>query len=172
MAILCVGTVKEQHSQYVENIFDEYSLYVWYDYLSLVKPTQDMIKNSGFLPFIIWELKDFNRKITQSVKWSYTFTLECEKFRVSKEIGEILKIQDATEVERFNRLFSKKKYSSDYLSGFSLFSTFNTVFSEKNRAELINEKIDNLLTNNLENPSLAFPSKVDKLLNHFVTNGE
>lgn len=164
MALLCIGSAKEIHSQYIENVFDERSLYVWYDLLSANKPTHDTIKNCGFLPFILWDLKDFNKKTTQSVNWGYTFTLACENFRISNEISEIFKEQDLTEVDRFNRLFSKKNYSFDYLGGYSLFSMFGTVFGEKNRAELLNEQIDNLLNTELVNPALCTPSDVDRNL--------
>lgn len=162
MAILCVGSVKERHSQYVDNIFDERSVYVWYDYLSVEKPTQDMLRSCGFLPLINWQLKDFNKNITKSLSWTYTFTLTCESFRVNREISEIFKLKDTNEVERYRTLFSQKKYSLDYCGGFCLFSMFSSAFKEKNRAELINEQIDNLLYSNIVNPTLLSPAEVDE----------
>lgn len=168
MSLLCIGSVKERHSQYIENVFDERSLYVWYDFLSFTKPTHDTIKKCGFLPFILWELKDFNRKTTKSANWGYTFTLACENFRISNEISEVFKEQDLSEVDRFNQLFSKKHYSSNYLGGYSLLSMFNTVFGEKNRAELLGEQIDNLLNTKLINPALSTPSRIDYNLRMFI----
>lgn len=162
LAILCVGSVKEPHSQYVDNVFDERSLYVWYDYLSEAKPTLRTLKSCGFLPSILLEWQDFNRRITKSANWIYTFALYCESFRVGKNISEVLKLQDATEVERFYHLFSQKKYSSDYRHTFEAFSMFSTAFEEKLRASLINQQIDNLLDVNSTNPKLASPSKIDK----------
>ena len=162
MAILCVGSVKELHSQYVENVFDESSLYVWYDYLSEAKPNVHTLKSCGFLPSILTEWKDFNKRITESVNWIYTFTLYCESFRINSNISEFSKFQDITEVERFYNLFSQKNYSSDYRGTFELYTMYSTAFEEKIRASLIDEQIDNLLNVDCINPELASPLKVDQ----------
>lgn len=168
MAILCVGSVKERHSQYIGNAFDEYSVYAWYDYLSAEKPTQDILSSCGFLPFIRRELKDFNKEATESLDWTYTFTLVCEDFRIGKQISGISKIKNISEVERYSALLSQKKYSSDYFGGFCLFSMFSTAFEEKCRAETINEKIDNLLDSNIVNPTLLSPAKVDEAYQKYL----
>ena len=168
MAILCVGSVKELHSQYVENVFDESSLYVWYDYLSETKPNVHTLKSCGFLPSILTEWKDFNKRITESVNWIYTFTLYCESFRINSSISEFSKFQDITEVERFYNLFSQKNYSSDYRGTFELYTMYATAFEEKIRASLIDEQIDNLLDINAKNPKLASPFKVDKQREAFL----
>ena len=168
MAILCVGSAKELHSQYVENVFDEYSLYVWYDYLSKTKPTEHTLKSCGFLPSILLEWKDFNRRITESVNWIYTFTLYCESFRINRSISEFSKLNDITEVERFYSLFSQKNYCSYYRGTFELYTMYATAFEEKIRASLIDEQIDNLLDINAKNPKLASPFKVDKQREAFL----
>lgn len=168
LAILCIGSVKEQHSQYLDNVFDEYSLYVWYDYLSDKKPTVHELKSCGFLPSILIEWKDFNKRITESVNWIYTFTLCSENFRIGESISEFSKIQDTTEAERFFDLFSQKKYSSNYRGAFELFSVYSTVFEEKIRASLANDQIDNLLNINVTNPKLASPSKMDQQRKEFL----
>ena len=53
IAILCVGTEKTQHSQYVDGIFDEYSVYAFYDYISDEKPTLEQLQQCGFLPQLV-----------------------------------------------------------------------------------------------------------------------
>ena len=52
MALLCVGIDKELHSEYIPNLYDEYSVYVWYDYLSDVAPNVKDLEQCGFLPFV------------------------------------------------------------------------------------------------------------------------
>ena len=168
LAILCIGSVKEQYSQYVDNVFDEYSLYVWYDYLSDAKPTAHELKSCGFLPSILVEWKDYNKRITESVNWIYTFTLYCESFRVGRSINEFSKFQDITEVERFYSLFSHKNYSSAYRGTFELYTMYGTAFEEKIRASLIHEQIDNLLNISATNPQLASPAKLDQQRKKFL----
>ena len=58
MALLCIDSAKEIHSEYIDSIFDEHSLYVWYDYLSFKQPSIKDLSMCGFLPFIDWNWKD------------------------------------------------------------------------------------------------------------------
>ena len=56
MAILCIGSIKAAHSEYVPEMFDEYSLYAWYNYLSESMPSINQLTTCGFLPFVKWFL--------------------------------------------------------------------------------------------------------------------
>ena len=95
MAILCIGTEKMPHSEYVPDVFDEYSVYVWYDYLSEINPTIDTLNSCGFLPLVDWQLKDFNKNITEYINWTYSFTLMTEKFKNSDEVANIIKLKES-----------------------------------------------------------------------------
>lgn len=161
IALLCVGTVKESISEYINDIFDEYSVYVWYDYLSFKQPSIEELSTSGFLPYIDWTWKDFNKHITESVVWGYEFAVVNEKFKKCKDMDLIFTLHIPSEVERYRSLISKKNYSSDYFGGFSVYGMFSTMFEEKNRALLIGEYYDNLLNSEVQAPQLLPPKEVD-----------
>ncbi len=162
MAILCIGKAEWRHSRYIPDIYDEYSMYAWYDYMSEKEPTVEELGQSGFLPMVNKQWKDFNRRITDYVEWTYSFTIELEKFKESDDISKIVKLYSLSEVERFKRLFSQKNYSSYALGYFDLPHTFSAAFTEKNRMELLGENIDNLLDSNVTNPEFLSPSEIDK----------
>lgn len=169
MAVLCIGTKKEMHSVYTPEVFDEYSLYVWYDYLASQKPNAEKLSLCGFLPMVNWELKDFNKNITESIAWIYRFTLSNELFKSDCYIEDISKVAGLeVEVNRFIDLFSKKKYSSDYLQGDILISMYYTLFEEKTRMQLVNHAIDNLLDVNALNPKLLSPLEVDQAYKEYL----
>ena len=167
MAILCVGSQKEAYSEYIPDVFHEYSEYVWYDYLSTQKPSVEQLSSCGFLPAIKWCLKDFNKEITDSVSWVYRFILPSELFKQNNYYEFARKEFLIAEVARFNQLFSCKTYSKDYYDGEVLTSMFYTAFEEKNRMELINLQVDNLLDPKMSNPVFLRPSEVDKALKRF-----
>lgn len=169
MALLCIGTVKEKHSEYVDDIFDEHSLYVWYDFLSHECPSLDDLCKCGFLPYANWEWKDFNKNITEYVEWGYEFTIVCEKFKKSPEITEVFVLKEISEVKRYQLLLSKKNYSSDYWGGFALYDMFSQMFSEKIRAMIIDEVYDNLLNSDIQAPQLLPPEKIDDNLRRFIS---
>ena len=168
MALLCIGTVKEKYSKYVDDIFNEHSLYVWYDYLSYERPSVDDLCKCGFLPYINWKWKDFNKNITECVEWGYEFTIVCEKFKKSPEIKEMLVLKGIAEVKRYKLLLSPKQYSSDYWGGFTLGDMFSTIFSEKNRAMIIGEVYDNLLNSDIQAPQLLSPNEIDNNFSSFI----
>ncbi len=163
MAILCVGTKKEVHSVYTPDVFDEYSMYVWYDYLDTQKPTTEKLSSCGFLPMVKWNLKDFNKNITESISWIYSFTLPDESFESDCYIEDINKLVGLEhEVNRFSNLFLSKKYSSDYCQGDTIVSMYYTLFEEKTRMLLMDSSIDNLLDMKAANPKLLSPLEVDQ----------
>lgn len=163
MAILCVGTKKEVHSVYTPDVFDEHSMYVWYDYLDTQKPTAEKLSSCGFLPMVKWNLKDFNKNITESISWIYSFTLPDEPFKSDCYIEDINKLLGLeNEVNRFSNLFLSKKYSSDYWQGDTIISMYYTLFEEKTRMLLVDSSIDNLLDMTATNPKLLSPLEVDQ----------
>lgn len=172
MALLCVGSVKENFSEYIDDVFDEYSLYVWYDYLSSEQPSVDDLSMCGFLPYINWKWKDFNRNITESVNWGYEFTVVCEKFKKSHEIESVTVVSRLGEVGRYKQLVSQRNYSTDYYGGFTVADMFSTVFSEKNRATILGEKYDNLLNRDVRAPQLLASKEVDINLQKYIRNND
>lgn len=170
MALLCIGSVKERYSEYLDDIFDEHSLYVWYDYLSYERPSISDLCKCGFLPYTNWKWKDFNKNITECVEWGYEFTLVSEGFKKSSEIKDVFVLKEIDEVKRYKMLLSQKKYSSDYFGGFTVCDMFTTVFSEKNRAMLIGEEYDNLLNSDIQAPRLLSHNEIDNNLRKFIRN--
>lgn len=168
MALLCIGTVKESYSEYVDDVFHEHSLYVWYDYLSYEQPSISDLCTCGFLPYIDWKWKDFNKNITKSIEWGYEFTVVSEKFKESSEIEVVNVVNMFDEVERYRKLLSKKKYSSDYFGGFTVSDMFTTLFSEKNRATIVGEIYDNLLSSDVQAPQLLVSKEVDANLQKYI----
>lgn len=162
MAILCVGSVKETHSEYVPEVFDEFSLYVWYNYLSEDMPSVAQLEKCGFLPFFIWTLKEYNPVVTKAVFWEYRFSLGYERFRSDKYIDIIKVLKSTHESERFYGLYKMKDYGGSYYSDYGLNSMFYTAFEEKVRMELIDLRIDDLLNPDVYNPTLLSPEKVDQ----------
>lgn len=163
MAILCIGTKKEVHSMYTPDVFDEHSVYVWYDYLDTQKPTPEKLSSCGFLPMVKRNVKDFYKDITESISWIYSFTLPDEPFKSDCYIEDISKVTGLEgEVNRFNNLFSTKKYSSDYWRGDIITSMYFILFGEKTRMLLMDSSIDNLLDMTATNPKLLSPLEVDQ----------
>lgn len=162
MAVLCVGSVKEKHSEYVDNIFDEYGLYVWYDYLSLKRPSIDILCKCGFLPYVNEIMKDFNNRVVEFIGWEYEFTLECEKFKKSEEIDELFTIKGTDEAKRYKQLLSFKEYPYSYASFPTISSVFLSVYVEKCRAMITGEAYDNLLDSDIQAPQLLSPEEVTK----------
>lgn len=168
MAILCVGTEKEIHSEYIPNMYDEHSIYVWYDYLSEVEPSVEVLGKCGFLPFVDLHWEDFNRNIVSNAEWIYKFVLCYEKFNKSNGLLELKNYISLSEVERFNTLISFKNYSDNVYGGFSLSDMFSVVFEEKNRMEILNMHIDNLLNFNITNPEILLPHEIKKEYNKYL----
>lgn len=168
MALLCVGTDKELHSEYIPNVYDEYSIYVWYDYLSDVVPTTNDLEQCGFLPFVELQWEDFNRNIVSNAVWMYKFVLCAEKFKIGNELLELNKFQALEEVTRFNSLFSLKKYSGDVFGGFVLSEMFSVAFEEKNRMSMLEIPIDNLLNIKASNPAILSSNELKRAYKKYV----
>lgn len=169
MAVLCVGTTKEVHSAYTPDVFDEHSLYVWYDYLDCRKPITEEFSSCGFLPMVKWKLKDFNKNITDTISWIYRFTLPDELFKSDCYIENVSKVINLeSEMTRFENLLSLKNYSSDYYRGNTITSMYFKLFEEKTRMQLVDCAIDNLLDINISNPKLFSPQKVDQSYKEYL----
>ena len=164
MSILCVGSIKYPHSEYVRDKTDEHSLYVWYDFCSNDKPTVEKLQKCGFLPFIATEYIDFNRNEYSLVDWAYKFTVESETFKIKNDsaISMVNRFSCVEEVERFNSLFSLKNYSCDFAMFAELYSAFYTVWQEKERLKSIGMFVDNLLDEKEINPKLKSPKDSTK----------
>ncbi len=164
MAILCVGTVKEQYSSCIPDKFNEHSVYVWYDYCSKAQPTVADLQNCGFLPHITVDYEDFNASKYSSLEWTYKFTIQLESFKTKEksDCKYFRKEACPSEAERFNTLLSAKKYSDDYVSPFELFHAYDSAWEESERAKISGIPIDNLLDVNLQNPKLKTPIEATK----------
>lgn len=167
-AILCVGSEKVLHSPYLPGLFDEYSVYAYYDFISEEKPTADTLRTRGFLPQIVWSLKDFNRNITDYIGWTYTFLLLSESFRADQTYTDIEKLHDGGEAERFHRLFAQKHYLSETNSPFELYHAFSA-WEEKKRVERLGLPVDTLLDPQARNPEFLTPPEIDAAYREWVS---
>ncbi len=159
MAVLCVGTVKEPYSEYISDIFNEHSIYVWYDYCSETLPEISDLQKCGFLPYILIDYEDYNTSKYASLEWCYKFTLILETFKNNdNSICTCFKKEVClSETERFNTLFSIKNYSKDYGSPLDLISAYELLWEESERAKISGIPIDNLLDANKKNPDFKTP---------------
>lgn len=162
-AILCVGKARIQHSEYLEEIFDEYSVYAFYDYCDFEKPTVEKLNLCGFLPYINWKLKDFNFNITQSAEWGYRF-FTYDKFRKNRGsyILDFSKEKSKSEVERFDRSLENKNYFCGEINCVELYDAFRECWEPKVFLHSVNRDIDNLQNLNSINPELLSPNELDK----------
>lgn len=163
IAILCVGTEKILHSQYVKDIFDEYSVYAFYDYIDDKEPSLDQLKQCGFLPSLV--MYSYNQGI-DTLEWRYKFMLYAYSFKLSKYTCEqsLEKLYCPSENERFHSLFSQKNYSGEVTDEFELPNAFASFFVEKVRLSLAGIAYDNLLDSNISNPSLRSKKEVDEII--------
>ena len=164
MAILCVGTEKKQHSPYLPNLYDEYSVYAYYDYISKDKPSLIDLQKCGFLPQIRMDMKDFNRHITEDIGWTYRFYLSLESFQLLKDSGikYLEKIHTEEEIERFYSLINKKGYSSEIQDVFNVRDAFYDCWGEKMYMKQVGMKTDNLLNEDIINPEFLPLDKIDE----------
>ncbi len=165
IAILCVGTEKMPHSQYVDGIFDEYSVYAFYDYVSSEKPTVEQLMQCGFLPKYL-RYSTINGPGIQVIGWTYTFDLITYSFRISKDSYEqsIERLFCEDESKRFHYLFSRKDYLSEASFDFELHEAFAHFFEEKARLTVAGIKYDDLLDPNGKNPPLCSLKEVSKMI--------
>ncbi len=152
LAILCVGSERKLHSEYIPDLYDENSTYVIYDYCGEEKPSLEDLKKCGFLPMVnkFWHGDD-----RLDFVWAYKFTTS-SSFRLKSTHGVVSfeKMKCKEESERFNDLLSQKPYSDCSVWCLDLFHMFAEFFCEKARLSNLNVEMDNLLDVNLYNPEL------------------
>ncbi len=165
IAILCVGVEKTPHSQYVDGIYDEYSVYAFYDYIDKCKPTLDILQTCGFVPKYLQYASETGNH-TETSGWCYKFHLFTYSFKLPKEGGEqfIEKVFDKEEANRFRKLFNGKNYLPDISWNMELFDAFGEFFEEKARLEKANIPFDNLLDLSASNPDLRPKSEISAII--------
>ncbi len=174
MAVLCVGTKKEPYSRYVPDLYNEYSVYAYYDYISSELPTLEALKKHGFLPSCVEKSKkiDSSMSILEMndlpiiyLGWTYTFYLE-NNIRISKysDLVDISKLNCPEESNRFHMLISNKNYSDISKGYFELERAFLPFWEEKLRLKRLGIQIDNLITPNIVNPELATPEVATRVM--------
>ena len=164
MAILCVGTQTSPHSNYVSDVFDVHSTYVWYNYLSSERPSIEELSNCGFLPFVIWKAKK-RTNLTESISWGYTFSLFAETFLPDEYIYYADKKHSLNEVNRFNQMFLQKSYSNETYVVQDLNSMFYIAYEEITRMNSLRLKIDDLLDPAAKNPEFLSVHEIDRIFN-------
>ncbi len=165
IAILCVGTEKSPHSQYVDGIYDEYSIYAFYDYIGEQKPTLDILQTCGFVPKYLQYASKIGTTIETS-GWCYKFYLFTYSFRLPKDGSEQLieKTFNKEEANRFCKLFDSKNYLPDISWNMELFDAFGEFFEEKARLEKAKIQYDNLLDPDVCNPALRTKNEISAIL--------
>lgn len=164
MALLCVGSIKEQYSEYIKDVFDEKSIYVWYDLCSITAPSVNELQMCGFLPYIFTKFNDFNQVKYLKVEWAYKFSIEPKSFNCNRTscITYVDRIMCLEELDRFYRLSNEKGYSNEYVQFFDLYHAYGEVWSEFERAKITGIPIDNLLETSIQNPMLRTPDEATR----------
>lgn len=165
IAILCVGTEKMLHSQYVDDIYDEYSVYAFYDYIGNQKPTLDILRTCGFVPKYLQYASASGPDIETS-GWCYKFHLFTYSFRLPKDGSEqhIEKVFNEEESNRFCELFARKKYLPNISWNMELYDAFGEFFEEKARLEKANIAYDDLLDPSASNPNLRPKQEISAII--------
>ena len=162
MAILCVGTIKSLRSQYLPDVYDEHSVYAYYDYLSEIKPTLQVLKRAGFLPSLNYHLKDFNKHTHDSIGWTYLFSIDGRIVKEKTAITEIEKQRCLDEKKRFYKLLEQKRYLPEVDAHlYDLAQVFGSFVSTRVRMKRLGRDIDNLLSAEAVNPQLLAPMEAD-----------
>lgn len=164
MALLCVGSEKVPRSQYVEGYEDEYSVYVFYDYLSDTLPTAEELLQCGFLPRYIRYAKEIGSGIEQH-GWAYTFYLYSCSFRNDKNApAEIVsKYFCPSEQDRFWGLLRQKDYLEEVDLQMNLQEAFCDFFETKAQLSSVGHTVDSLLDVNQSNPELKSLEALERL---------
>lgn len=164
MAILCTETRKEAYSKYLPGLYNENSVYAFYDYLSDQEPNLGDLQERGFLPFVCWDLKDFNKKITNYIGWTYQFELVATSFSPSRNptITHLKKINSCSEADRFIHRVKQKDYLDEALAFFELDDAFSSCWKKKKRMEEAGIKIDTLMDPSVANPAFLPIREIDK----------
>ncbi len=165
MAILCVDTVRDPHSQYVPEIMEEHSIYAYYDYINTIKPTLDDLKKCGFLPLNLRYGAEADAVGKNT--WTYTFNMFAQNFSKKSDSETIIeKIYCVDESNRFQTLFSKTHYDNEYTLLPNLCDVFSEIYNEKVRLDMIGIQLDNLLDNNKANPALRTPKEIEQIVDN------
>ena len=162
MAILCVGSMQKIYSQHIPDLYDEYSVYAWYNYMSDVEPSVETLSRCGFLPMIIIKAKNIFEK-SECVEWAYKFTICNETFRNNNDTRFNRKVNCKNEFDRFQKLYKDKNYSDEVITTarLYLYQMFSYAFEETNRLEILGLKADDLLDPDIRNPDLLSPAEYD-----------
>lgn len=117
----------------------------------------------GFAPYIQWELKDFNRNITDYIGWVYVFTTD-DRFRVSESSGinEIWKEFSLETANRYKEQFQVKNYLLDVPWHMNLHDVYQDCWKEKIYAQTKGESLDTLIEKDVYNPQLLQPKELDE----------
>ncbi len=152
-AILCVGTYKKLYSQYIPNIYDEYSVYAFYDYCSIERPTLRILTECGFLPQFINDY-DSNTRCYINTGWTYVFyTMSKFNYKDEKNIDHFDQLFDLQETARFCKAVDEKQYFNKPTWELGLTHAFSDFHDEKLRSIICGFEIDTLL-NSTQNPKL------------------
>ena len=165
MAILCVGSTKEQHTQYLPDLYDEKSEYAFYNYMSDKVPSVEDLQACGFLPCIRSVSEGESQKLV-SYEWIYKFIFYTENFYpdAKKETTDLFVIHGTEEATRFHRLFDKKDYSKESTMVIGFTEAFERMWYE--RALFLNTEVqfDDLTDVNKQNPTTLIGKELRKAL--------
>jgi len=170
MAFLCIGKAKMNASRYFPNLYHEYSIYAFYDFLSDFKPTAADLQRCGFLPRYDYEVTERFSSLDYKISpfWSYAYAIYPyelkRKTRKSYSDMDILHLPE--EANRFYSLLKNKLYSSDYENTFEFghnnefWHNFIRAYEVKDFLEQNGCQIDNLLNPDIINPEFLTTDEI------------
>ena len=175
MAILCIGSTKEQHTGYLPDLYDEKSTYVYYDYMGDTEPTLEDLSKCGFLPYTqgIWDDSAYGgNKIGN--EWVYSFMFYTENFLASdkKHLQNFTVHKQTNEQKRYLELFAKKNYSTDKYVALDMNGAFRMVWEEKTLMLSIGMELDNLTDEKTQNPILLKGEEYQKSFKRYWEENE
>ena len=155
MAILCVGTLKEPVSRNVPDVYWEYSVYAYYDYISDKKPDIEELGKVGFLPMVYFAYLGLDK--VNTLVWAYRFRGLEGYFSFNErydDITEKYKVHSDKETERFNRLIAGKNYLNEAWGAKDVWCAFEAFIEAKTVFEENGIPLDTLIDENVCNPKL------------------
>lgn len=155
MVILCVGTLKEPVSKNVPDVYGEYSVYAYYDYISDKKPDIEELGKVGFLPMVYFTYLGLDEIATPV--YAYRFHGLFGHFSFNERYDDIIekyKVHSDKEAERFNRLISRKDYLNVARDEAGLWEAFRSFIAVKTVFEVNGIPLDTLIDENVCNPKL------------------
>lgn len=163
MAILCVGALKEPVSRNVPDVYWEYSVYAYYDYISDKKPDIEELGKVGFLSMVDWTYLGLDEIDTPV--WAYRFHGVYGHFSFNERYDDIIekhKVHSDKEAERFNRLIAGKDYLNVARDATTLWNVFNSFIEAKTVFEENGIPLDTLVDENVCNPKLFTGEEYEK----------